>query len=90
MTSDYAVKLAAELESASRLKAAQFLVTQRPWLDLYGVNVRPVTPFRSLSKPFVDTALLHRSLPDELLFEIFSKMSPYTLGRAACVCRKWS
>ncbi|XP_047943290.1 F-box protein 7 [Salvia hispanica] len=89
MTSDYAVKLAAELESASRLKAAQFLVTQRPWLDLYGVNVRPVTPFRSLSKPFVDTALLHRSLPDELLFEIFSKMSPYTLGRAACVCRKW-
>ncbi|XP_042035515.1 F-box protein 7-like isoform X2 [Salvia splendens] len=89
MTSDYAVKLAAELESASRLKAAQFLVTQRPWLDLYGVNVRPVTPFPSLSKPFVDTALLHRSLLDELLFEIFSKMSPYSLGRAACVCRKW-
>lgn len=29
---DYAVKLAAELESASRLRAAQFLVTQRPWL----------------------------------------------------------
>lgn len=29
---DYAVKLAAELEAASRLRAAQFLVTQRPWL----------------------------------------------------------
>ncbi|KAG5599624.1 hypothetical protein H5410_030994 [Solanum commersonii] len=27
-------------------------------------------------------------LPDELLFEILSKMTPYTLGRAACVCRK--
>ncbi|KAL8485619.1 hypothetical protein ACS0TY_027782 [Phlomoides rotata] len=90
MTSDYAIKLAAELESASRLRAAQFLVTQRPWLDLYGINVRPVTPFSSLSsKPFVDTALIHRSLPDELLFDIFSKMDSYTLGRAACVCRKW-
>ncbi|KAK4429648.1 F-box protein 7 [Sesamum alatum] len=90
MTSDYALKHAAELESASRLRAAQFLVTQRPWLDLYGINVRPVAPFGSLSrKSVVDTALIHRSLPDELLFEIFSKMAPYTLGRAACVCRKW-
>ncbi|KAL0326169.1 UNVERIFIED_CONTAM: F-box protein 7 [Sesamum radiatum] len=90
MTSDYALKHAAELESASRLRAAQFLVTQRPWLDLYGINVRPVAPFSSLSrKSVVDTALIHRSLPDELLFEIFSKMTPYTLGRATCVCRKW-
>ncbi|XP_051139308.1 F-box protein 7 isoform X2 [Andrographis paniculata] len=80
----------AELESASRLRATQYFVTQRPWLDLYGVNVRPVAPFSSLrSKQLVDTALIHRCLPDELLFEIFSKMSPYTLGRAACVCRKW-
>ncbi|KAL2538554.1 F-box protein 7 [Forsythia ovata] len=85
MTSDYALKLAAELESASRLRTAQFLVTQRPWLDLYGINVRPVAPFGSASrKPFVDEALIHRSLPDELLFEIFSRMTPYTLGRASC------
>ncbi|KAL3839997.1 hypothetical protein ACJIZ3_024588 [Penstemon smallii] len=90
MTSDYTLKLAAELESASRLRAAQFLVTQRPWLDLYGVNVRPVPPFGSVSrKPFVDPALIHRTLPDELLWEIFSRMNPYTLGRAACVCRRW-
>ncbi|KAG8378264.1 hypothetical protein BUALT_Bualt08G0119500 [Buddleja alternifolia] len=90
MASDYALKLAAELESASQLRAARFLVTQRPWLDLYGINVRPVAPYGSLSsKTFVDTALIHRSLPDELLFEIFSRMTPYTLGRAACVCRKW-
>ncbi|KAK6114886.1 hypothetical protein DH2020_007155 [Rehmannia glutinosa] len=87
---DYAIKLAAELEASSRLRAAQYLVTKRPWLDLYGINVRPVAPFGSLSsKPFVDTALIHRTLPDELLLEIFSKMTPYTLGRAACVCRKW-
>lgn len=90
MTSDYTLKIAAELESASRLRTAQFLVTQRPWLDLYGINVRPVAPFGSASrKLYVDEALIHRNLPDELLFEIFSRMTPYTLGRAACVCRKW-
>lgn len=39
--------------------------------DLYGVNVRPVAPFSSLrSQQLVDTALIHRSLPDELLFEV--------------------
>ncbi|KAF5955060.1 hypothetical protein HYC85_007916 [Camellia sinensis] len=90
MTSDFALKIPAELEAASRLRTAQFFVTQRPWLDLYGVHVRPVPPFGSASsKPFVDPALIHRSLPDELLSEIFAKMTPYNLGRAACVCRKW-
>ncbi|KAL6515616.1 hypothetical protein OROHE_018650 [Orobanche hederae] len=73
-----------------QLRAARYLVTQRPWLDLYGINVKPVAPFPSLSsKPFVDTALIHLSLPDELLLEIFSRVTPYTLGRASCVCRKW-
>lgn len=39
--------------------------------DLYGVRVRPVAPFESLSgKRFVDPALIHRCLPDELLFEV--------------------
>lgn len=39
--------------------------------DLYGINVRPVAPFGSVSrKPYVDTALIHRCLPDELLFEV--------------------
>jgi F-box protein 9 len=39
--------------------------------DLYGVNVRPVAPFGSTSrKPYVDSSLLHRCLPDELLFEV--------------------
>ncbi|GER37740.1 F-box family protein [Striga asiatica] len=84
------VKLAAELEASTLMRAAQFLATKRPWLDLYGINVRPVAPFASLArKPSLDTALIHRSLPDELLLEIFLKMAPYTLGRAACVCRKW-
>ncbi|KAM7518859.1 hypothetical protein LguiB_017821 [Lonicera macranthoides] len=90
MTSDFGLKIPAELESTSRLRAAHFFITQRPWLDLYGINVRPVAPFGSASsKPLVDSALLHRCLPDELLFEIFARMTPYSLGRAACVCRKW-
>ena len=39
--------------------------------DLYGVHVRPVAPFGSTSsKPQFDPALIHRSLPDELLFDV--------------------
>ncbi|KAK9096069.1 hypothetical protein Sjap_021566 [Stephania japonica] len=80
----------AEIDAVSRLRTARFFVTQRPWLDLYGVRLKPVAPFGSVSsKPVVDPALIHRSLPDELLFEVFARMNPYTLGRAACVCRKW-
>ena len=57
---------------------------------LYGVRVRPVPPAGSTSsKPVVETSLLHRTLPDELLHEVFMRMVPYWLGRAACVCRKW-
>lgn len=90
MTSDLTLSSSAELESALRLRNRRYLLTQRPWLDLYGVYVRPVAPFGSASsKTFVDSALLHRSLPDELLFEVFTRMTPYNLGRAACVCRKW-
>lgn len=38
---------------------------------LYGKRVRPVAPFGSLSsRPFHDPALIHRSLPDELINEV--------------------
>ncbi|KAG5619782.1 hypothetical protein H5410_005000 [Solanum commersonii] len=87
---DYTVELVVELKTAAQLRDSQFIFPQRPWLDLYGINVRHVAPFGSASsKQFVDPALIHQVLPDELLFEILSKMIPYTLGRAACVCRKW-
>ncbi|CAL8997121.1 unnamed protein product [Prunus brigantina] len=90
MASDFAFKVPAELESALRLNTVQYYITKRPWLDLYGINVRPVAPVGSTSrKVHVDPALLHRTLPDELLYEVFARMSPYDLGRAACVCRKW-
>ncbi|XP_057973989.1 F-box protein 7 isoform X2 [Malania oleifera] len=90
MNSDFGLSIPAELESVLRLRKPELFITKRPWLDLYGVRIRPVAPFGSTSsKPFVDPALIHRCLPDELLFEVFAKMSPYDLGRASCVCRKW-
>ncbi|AES72316.1 putative F-box domain-containing protein [Medicago truncatula] len=88
--SDFALTVPSELESVLRLKTVNYFVTRRPWLDLYGVNVRPVAPFGSASrKPHVDSSLLHRCLPDELLFEVFARMTPYDMGKASCVCRKW-
>ncbi|KAK4756212.1 hypothetical protein SAY87_006339 [Trapa incisa] len=90
MASDFAMSVPSDLESALRMKTMRFLVTHRPWLDLYGINVRPVAPFGSASsRPHVDHALIHRTLPDELLYEVFARMTPYDLGRASCVCRKW-
>ncbi|KAK4276727.1 hypothetical protein QN277_014843 [Acacia crassicarpa] len=90
MASDFAPTVPPELESVLRLKTVEYFVTRRPWLDLYGINVRPVAPVGSASrKPYVDSALIHRCLPDEMLSEVFARMSPYDLGRASCVCRKW-
>ncbi|KAF6152811.1 hypothetical protein GIB67_004640 [Kingdonia uniflora] len=81
---DISALIPAELE---KLRNARFYVTHRPWLDLYGVNIKPLGS--SSSKPYVDQALIHRCLPDELLYEVFARMNPYSLGKAACVCRKW-
>ena len=51
---------------------SHFLLSMSMTADLYGVNVRPVAPFGSTcSKPVVDSSLIHRCLPDELLFEVW-------------------
>ncbi|XP_074557419.1 LOW QUALITY PROTEIN: F-box protein 7 [Curcuma longa] len=90
MASDISISVPSEHNRFSHLRTVEFIGTDRPWLNLYGNRVRPVAPFGSLSsKPYVDPALIHRCLPDELLFEVFARMRPYTLGRVACVCRKW-
>ncbi|KAJ8762808.1 hypothetical protein K2173_022937 [Erythroxylum novogranatense] len=90
MNSDSGLQVLAELESAFQLRTVQYFVTRRPWLDLYGVNIKPAAPFGSARIiPYVDPALIHRILPDELLLEVFLRLNPYDLGRAACVCRKW-
>ncbi|CAI0393108.1 unnamed protein product, partial [Linum tenue] len=90
MASDFVLQVPAELESALQMRTVRYFDTRRPWLDLYGIHVRPVAPFGSTSRRLdADPALIHRSLPDELLFEVFARMNPYDLGRGACVCRKW-
>ncbi|OAE27001.1 hypothetical protein AXG93_1774s1110 [Marchantia polymorpha subsp. ruderalis] len=66
------------------------LISPVPSLGLYGTRIRPVAPVGSLSRGGVhDPSLLHRTLPDELLHEVFSRAAPYALGSGACVCRKW-
>ncbi|KAF9687202.1 hypothetical protein SADUNF_Sadunf02G0069100 [Salix dunnii] len=48
--------------------------------DLYGVNVRPVAPYGSASRRVnVDPALIHRCLPDELLFELSGMVENYKI-----------
>ncbi|KAL3678700.1 hypothetical protein R1sor_021656 [Riccia sorocarpa] len=75
---------------SGNMKGVMYLETKRPWMSLYGTRIRPVPPVGSLSRvPVNDPSLLHRTLPDELLYEVFSRTSPYALGRGACVCRKW-
>lgn len=59
------------LRNAAFVLIIIFLYSCDSLSDLYGINVRPVAPFGSVSrKPYVDTALIHRCLPDELLFEV--------------------
>ncbi|OVA07286.1 F-box domain [Macleaya cordata] len=89
-SSDFGLSIPGDIGSVSSLGTAKFQFTPRPWLDLYGIRIKPFAHFGSTSsKPYVDPALIHRCLPDELLHEIFARMTPYSLGRAACVCRKW-
>ncbi|XP_078440923.1 F-box protein 7 [Wolffia australiana] len=90
MASDIALQNPHDSSLHSRFAMMQYCGTKRPWLDLYGNRIRPVAPVGSMcGKEFHESSLMHRCLPDELLSEIFSRMLPYSLGRAACVCRKW-
>lgn len=80
----------AEVEARALVLQRQ-LEMNRPWLSIYGTRVRPIPPVgSSSSRPVPDPSLLHRVVPDELLHDVFARMDPRTLGRAACVCRKWS
>eukprot|EP00899_Mesostigma_viride_P006884 jgi/Mesvir1/16197/Mv08459-RA.1 len=70
----------------------------RPWLELYGTFL-PL--WSSVSSPLAlpghalgehehegADASIH-ALPDEVLLEIFLRLDTYSVGVAACVCRKW-
>lgn len=67
------------------LPSVDYVQAQRPWLALYGVRVRPRAP----QHIEVELALIQSALPDEMMAIVFSKLGPYDLGRAGCVCRQW-
>jgi len=58
----------------------------RPWLSLYNVRLKPKPAIEVAEE---DLALIQRLFPDELVFNIFSRLGPYNLGKAACVCKQW-
>jgi F-box protein 9 len=36
-----------------------------------------------------DLAPIQRLFPEELIINFFSRLGPYNLGKAACVCKQW-
>ncbi|GBF87419.1 hypothetical protein Rsub_00130 [Raphidocelis subcapitata] len=59
----------------------------RPWLSLYGVLLKP--PPSYYLEDDGSLALIQRQFTDEMMTTIFSRLGPYAMGRAACVCRQW-
>lgn len=63
------------------------------WLtDLYGVYIKPVVPYGgAISKPHIDPALIHRYLPEELLFEVvhWSALDNLASSYLSCIEFSW-
>lgn len=59
-------------------------LTPRPWTSMYNHRVRAPedTKARKLS-------LIQRTVPNELMVEIFKRCAPSDVSRAACACRPW-
>ncbi|GFR39682.1 hypothetical protein Agub_g154 [Astrephomene gubernaculifera] len=58
----------------------------RPWLSLYGTRlpVPSTVPHETL-----ELAPIQQAIPNELMAIVFSYLDPYSLGKAAVVCRQW-
>jgi F-box protein 9 len=59
-------------------------LTPRPWMALYNLRVR--APVDAKTKKL---SLIQRTVPNELMVEIFKRASPADVSRAACACRPW-
>ena len=66
--------------------ASLFLLPNRPWLSLYGLRL-PCLP--SLSDEHHQSPI-QKKLPQEIMLKLFSRLGPYGLGVASCVCRQWN
>jgi hypothetical protein len=40
-------------------------------------------------RPQVELAPIQLKLPEEMMLFVFSRLGPYMVGRAACVCQQW-
>eukprot|EP00879_Flechtneria_rotunda_P006559 GHRR01006892.1.p1 GENE.GHRR01006892.1~~GHRR01006892.1.p1 ORF type:complete len:222 (+),score=44.07 GHRR01006892.1:225-890(+) len=69
-------------------QAPQEFLPERKWLGLYNVMLRPRTQ-AVIQIDEADLAPIQRVFPEELMNIVFSYLSPYNLGRAACVCKQW-
>ncbi|GIL57692.1 hypothetical protein Vafri_12858 [Volvox africanus] len=58
----------------------------RPWLSLYGNRLQVPS---TVSEKETELALIQRSIPNELMVIILGFLEPYSLGKAALVCRQW-
>ncbi|GAX83104.1 hypothetical protein CEUSTIGMA_g10530.t1 [Chlamydomonas eustigma] len=63
----------------------------RPWLSLYGHFLKPKTVDNESEGDFeqFELAPIQELLPDEMLHLILARLSPYSLGSVACVCKHW-
>eukprot|EP00210_Caulerpa_lentillifera_P002351 g2256.t1 len=64
--------------------AGRYLLPNRPWLTLYGLRVRSTNPGLN------EQAQIQKLLPYEIMNQLFTKLGPYGLGAASCVCRQWN
>lgn len=66
--------------------SVDYLQPRRPWLSLYGVRLRPK---KAQEESEIELSAIQTLLPEEVMLQILLALGPYTLGKAACVCRQW-
>ncbi len=47
------------------------------------------SPLHGSHRAQVELAPIQIKLPEEMMLFIFSRLAPYTIGKAACVCQQW-
>ena len=65
-----------------------YLPPGRAWFSMYNQRVTvPVSPAEAARRRKL--GLIQRALSDDVMLEIFKRMSPIAVARAACSCRPW-
>lgn len=65
-----------------------YLPPRRAWFSMYNQRVTvPVSPAEAARRRKL--GLIQRALSDDMMLEIFKRMSPVAVARAACSCRPW-